>query len=383
MRARRCRRGDLPRIAAEAWVDPSRRIHLCGETAYVPVREGCAWDTELPERMPYRGRGFQRLGDVIVLHGRPPDAGELAAIVAWERPRGILHLRSLEGATRTPETVLLYGTCGEVCQRENGCRYWLDPERVMFAQGNREERARMGAVVRESRRCERIADLCAGIGYFTVPMARSGGDVHAIELNPVAFRYLERNVAENGVQDRVQCSCGDCRDLLEGWSWHCSCQNDAYAISPLASALFDAAPVEAVTIWSGMAEARLSEIPEDWETAARQLGNAIRKHVASGLPAVLPEVFEGLPSESELARLARQAVEREINPVVRAHGGAIQVESVRGNTLFLRMEGGCQGCSASSVTLRMGVERSLREAVPGLGAVVDLTDHAGGANPYL
>lgn len=207
---------ELPRIAAEAWVDPSRRIHRCGETAYVPVREGCAWDMELPERTSYRGRGFQRLGDVIVLHGRPPDAGEIAAIVAWERPRGILHLRSLQGATRTPDAVLLYGTCGEVCHHENGCRYWLDPERVMFAQGNREERARMGAVVRESGRCERIADMCAGIGYFTVPMARGGGQVHAIELNPAAFRYLERNVAENGVQDRVQCSCGDCRVLLEG-----------------------------------------------------------------------------------------------------------------------------------------------------------------------
>jgi len=47
------------------------------------------------------------------------------------------------------------------------------------------------------------------------------------------------------------------------------------------------------------------------------------------------------------------------------------------------MSGGCQGCSLSRMTLRQGVERMLREAVPELTAVHDVTDHASGDNPYL
>ena len=37
-----------------------------------------------------------------------------------------------------------------------------------------------------------------------------------MEINPVAFGYLEANLAENGLADRVEAECGDCRDLLRG-----------------------------------------------------------------------------------------------------------------------------------------------------------------------
>jgi tRNA wybutosine-synthesizing protein 2 len=63
---------------------------------------------------------------------------------------------------------------------------------------------------------ERIADMCAGIGYFAIPMAVAGAIVHAMEINPVAFGYLERNIRANRVRDRVTAECGDCRALLRG-----------------------------------------------------------------------------------------------------------------------------------------------------------------------
>jgi Fe-S cluster biogenesis protein NfuA len=47
------------------------------------------------------------------------------------------------------------------------------------------------------------------------------------------------------------------------------------------------------------------------------------------------------------------------------------------------MGGGCQGCAASSITLRQGVEQSFRAAVPHLGALLDETDHTAGANPFF
>jgi len=79
---------------------------------------------------------------------------------------------------------VVYGSAGEVRHREQGCTFILDPTRVMFAQGNRVEKARIAALVRPG---ERIADMFAGIGYFTIPAARSGARIHAMEINPVAL----------------------------------------------------------------------------------------------------------------------------------------------------------------------------------------------------
>jgi Fe/S biogenesis protein NfuA len=46
------------------------------------------------------------------------------------------------------------------------------------------------------------------------------------------------------------------------------------------------------------------------------------------------------------------------------------------------MMGGCQGCAASAMTLRQGIERMVREEIPEVRDIVDLTDHDAGANPY-
>jgi tRNA wybutosine-synthesizing protein 2 len=213
VRVRRVPRAHLQESCGAPWRDPVRRPFVEGGIAYVPVRDEYPCDLELPERRPYRGRGYQVLGDQVVFHGPRPTDAEVEAVTAWAHPRGVLWIRSFSPVTRTPQTELLRGERGEVCHAENGCRYWLDPSRLMFAMGNRKERARMGAVVREG---ERAGDLCAGIGYFTIPMARAGATVHAMELNPLAYTYLLRSLAENGVQDRVQAVCGDCREQLSG-----------------------------------------------------------------------------------------------------------------------------------------------------------------------
>ncbi|HEX9583161.1 MAG TPA: NifU family protein [Gammaproteobacteria bacterium] len=56
---------------------------------------------------------------------------------------------------------------------------------------------------------------------------------------------------------------------------------------------------------------------------------------------------------------------------------------VKDDTVYIRFEGGCQGCAMADVTLRQGVEVMIKEQVPEIVAVVDVTDHAGGTNPYF
>jgi Fe/S biogenesis protein NfuA len=84
----------------------------------------------------------------------------------------------------------------------------------------------------------------------------------------------------------------------------------------------------------------------------------------------------------DLADRVREVLETRVNPGVASHGGHISLVDVEGQDIYLELGGGCQGCGMARVTLKQGVERMLREAIPDLGQVLDVTDHAAGANPY-
>ena len=115
------------------------------------------------------------------------------------------------GTYREPRTRLLAGTRDtETIHTEHGTRYGLDPAKVMFSPGNQAERARMGEHVEPD---EHVFDMFAGIGYFTLPMARAGARVTATELNSTAFRYLLENAMLNDVADRLDAYMTDCREI--------------------------------------------------------------------------------------------------------------------------------------------------------------------------
>ncbi len=83
-----------------------------------------------------------------------------------------------------------------------------------------------------------------------------------------------------------------------------------------------------------------------------------------------------------LAERVQAVLDEMVNPRIAAHGGAVELVDVTDDTIYVRMSGGCQGCSASAATLRQGVERMVKDEVPEVREVVDLTDHDAGANPY-
>ena len=206
----------LAEVCNEKWVDQSRRPYTDGGTAWVPVRENEPYEREIPERRPYTGRGFLAVGNVAVIHGKKPGRSEVDEIVSFRHPDGVLWIESIHDITRTPHAEVVWGDAGEVEHRENGYTYIFDPRKVMFSQGNRIEKMRMAQLVSQSKKPERVADMFAGIGYFSVPIAGAGAHVHAMEINPVAFEYLERTIERNGFTDRISPSQGDCRDLLTG-----------------------------------------------------------------------------------------------------------------------------------------------------------------------
>jgi len=216
MRARKISRDLLSTISSEDWVDHSRSPFVDGDDCWVPVLEGMPFDREIERPPLYAGRGYYMIGDVAVIHGEKPAPVEVDTIVDFRNPRGVLWIESLQDITRIPHTEILFGTVGEVRHRENGYTFILDPRRVMFSQGNREEKMRIADLIRAGPGNERVADMFAGIGYFSIPAAGAGARVHAMEINPVAFGYLERNIRENRVPGSIDAACGDCRPLLSG-----------------------------------------------------------------------------------------------------------------------------------------------------------------------
>jgi Fe/S biogenesis protein NfuA len=75
-------------------------------------------------------------------------------------------------------------------------------------------------------------------------------------------------------------------------------------------------------------------------------------------------------------------LEEQVNPSIAMHGGRADLVAVEEDIVYLRLSGGCQGCGLATVTLSQGIEVALREALPEIVSVVDVTDHASGANPF-
>ncbi len=86
--------------------------------------------------------------------------------------------------------------------------------------------------------------------------------------------------------------------------------------------------------------------------------------------------------DGPVADRVQQILAQQINPAIAGHGGFAELVAVEGDTAFLRLGGGCQGCGLAQVTLSQGIEVAIIEGVPEITRVVDVTDHASGDNPY-
>jgi len=83
-----------------------------------------------------------------------------------------------------------------------------------------------------------------------------------------------------------------------------------------------------------------------------------------------------------IAERITQVLEKQINPSIASHGGNVTLVAEEDGVVYLQLGGGCQGCGMASVTLKQGIETALRESIPEITEVVDVTDHQGGENPY-
>jgi Fe/S biogenesis protein NfuA len=84
----------------------------------------------------------------------------------------------------------------------------------------------------------------------------------------------------------------------------------------------------------------------------------------------------------DLAEKVQQLLAEAINPSLASHGGYASLVGVEDTKVFLSMGGGCQGCALSAATLREGIQVAIREAIPEVTDIIDVTDHDAGESPF-
>jgi Fe/S biogenesis protein NfuA len=190
-----------------------------------------------------------------------------------------------------------------------------------------------------------------------------------ITLSEPAREHFQRLIAQQGIDGlgiRLSAVAGgtpaaDCRlefcepQELRGDEWEIECEGFSLFVDVASVVFLDGAVIE-------------------FERDATGGQMAIRAPALRGKP----------PSgDASLVERVRYVIENEINPRLASHGGRVGLREVAADgVVVLEFGGGCHGCGMVDVTLRNGVERTLREKVAGVTAVRDATDHDTGRTPY-
>lgn len=144
--------------------------------------------------------------------------------------------------------------------------------------------------------------------------------------------------------------------------------------SPLAAKLFGFPWTQAVFVAPQFVSVTKQDWV-DWDVLAEPLSGLIKEHLDAGLPVLLDMTSvtnDEDPNDSDLVKRIKQALNRDVRPVVALDGGDVVFAKYENNILSLQMKGACAGCPSSSATLKEGIEVRMRELFPEIKEVVSI-----------
>jgi Fe-S cluster biogenesis protein NfuA len=145
-------------------------------------------------------------------------------------------------------------------------------------------------------------------------------------------------------------------------------------VSPLAAELFATGKVEGV--FFGRDFISVTAGPDSaWDDLEPDVVGILLDHFVSGAPlfnsasaagiqvADAPAVDED-PADAEIIDQIKDLIETRVRPAVAQDGGDIIYRGYAKGTLYLGLQGACQGCPSSAITLKNGIENLIRHYVP-------------------
>ena len=146
--------------------------------------------------------GFERKISEAIMEVHPNVRAVFAKSGEVSGPERVRPLRYVAGENRT-----------RTIHREQGCVFNVDLSKVFFSPRLSTEHQRVALLV---EKCERVIDMFAGVGPFSILIARRVGDVRveAIDANPQAIELVRENVRANKVGSKVYTHLGDARNIV-------------------------------------------------------------------------------------------------------------------------------------------------------------------------
>jgi len=164
--------------------------------------------------------GYQQIGDICIINLNKEllrYKKQIGKIILQNfKFKTILSKKSgITGRKRLPRLEIIAGDKDtETIHNEAGIKYKFDPRKIMFSKGNVNERHRIAKLVKKG---EIIVDMFAGIGYFTIPIAKEdkAKTIYACEINPISYKYLNENIRLNKInKEKIQIFNADCRKVI-------------------------------------------------------------------------------------------------------------------------------------------------------------------------
>ena len=149
--------------------------------------------------------------------------------------------------------------------------------------------------------------------------------------------------------------------------------------SPLASALFSTGMVEGVFYGRDFISVTAAAgVP--WNELEPVVLEVLLDHFVTGAPLFAPgtaagiqiadePVFEEDPNDADIIDQIKELLETRVRPAVAQDGGDIVYRGYKDGHLYLGMQGACQGCPSSVITLKRGIESLIRHYVPEVESV--------------
>jgi Fe-S cluster biogenesis protein NfuA len=162
------------------------------------------------------------------------------------------------------------------------------------------------------------------------------------------------------------------RELLSKGSANFRSLKDAEGRSPLAAKLLATPGIDGVMIGKDFVTINKAETG-DWDVVHKNASSIIESHLKTDEPVLIEKAQTAASAQVENSAIElkiKDILDREIRPAVAMDGGDIQLDRYEDGTVYVFLHGSCSGCPSSTATLKMGVEKRLREEIPEILEVI-------------